>query len=460
MPTLTESSLGKQPVIDKPIRRSSRCQRFPALSCAICIILGSPLAVLDIATDRLAATEPATRTAIGNERLAHLDSVNRDDLDAVTSVVISADGRYLYAAAYQGATHVVFSRNAKTGGLTHVQTVQSVPHLTGTTSLRLSPNERFAVAAAFQSRSVTLYARDIQSGMLSLLDCKQQGVDAGVSGLDFTIEAQFSPDGKFVYALDDQGGVTSFRLAGKDDALKLEFVEAFRSNDLLGARGLAHHPSGEYLFVACKISNTLVALRRDATSGKLSIVDVARDDTDDVMGLQSAFGVDISDDGKFVYYVSGQHGRGKDNSVGVFRFDADKEELSIVQEVLPGEIELNGRLTRFNGGNEITIDPAQRRVYASATGSASLAVFDRDTETGEVTLVQMISDQKILGWVSGLAVSPDGRFVYAAAEKIDSICIFGPASLANSSKQASVPRAVDLGLQFDADLFQRAFAYK
>lgn len=50
-----------------------------------------------------------------------------------------------------------------------------------------------------------------------------------------------------------------FRLTGMNDETKLEFVEAFRNADLLGARGLAVHPSGECIFVACKTSHSLVA---------------------------------------------------------------------------------------------------------------------------------------------------------------------------------------------------------
>ena len=241
------------------------------------------------------------------------------------------------------------------------------------------------------------------------------------------------------------------------NAPKLEFVEAFRSDDLVGARGMAHHPSGKYVFAACKTANTLVALRRDSLSGKLKIVDVVRDEMDGVKGLHSAFGVTISNDGKLVYTVSGQHGGGQDNSVGVFQFDSEKGKLSRVQEVLPREIRLDGKRSPFNGGNEITLDPAQRKVYASATGSSSLAVFDRDVQTGKVSLVQLIADRESLGWVSGLAVSPDGRFVYAAAERLDAISVFGPASLAKKAKPLLIPDDVERGLRIDAEERKRRF---
>lgn len=260
--------------------------------------------------------------------------------------------------------------------------------------------------------------------MLSLLDFMQQGLDDGVSGLDFTIEAKFSPDGKFVYALNDFGSVTSFQLTSDDENAMLKFVEAFRDDDLLGARGLVLHPLGTHLFVACRAANTLVAMRRDDSSGWLTIVDVAKDEVDGVTGLRSAFGVGTSMDGKFLYTVSGRFGKGYDDSVGVFKFDNVENKLTCVHETTPDEIELDGNRIPFEGGNEITLDPAQQKVYACATISGSLAVFDRDLATGMVTLVQVFHDPEILGMVAGLAMSPDGRFVYAACEQVNSIAVF------------------------------------
>ena len=458
-------------IMDDAAGRFSLSRWHLAISCAICVIFGLPLSMLrsadppknaadvaDKSQDSASSGAPAESKRaeesnpdeVEEQRLAYLDSVKRDDLDAVTSVVVSSDGRFLYASAYQAASHVVFSRDQKTGKLTHIQTVQNVERLAGATALRLSRDERFAVAAAWRSKAISLYSRDKESGKLVFSDSKQQDVDEGISGLDFTVEAQFSPDGRFVYALDDRGSVTSFRLTGMKDSPKLEFVEAFRNEDLLGARGMVHHPSGKYLFVTCKTANTLVAIHRGSKSGKLTIADVVRDEADGVTGLHSVFGVNIAKDGKFVYTVSGQHGGGKDNSVGVFRFDDEKEKLSRVQEVLPAEIELDGKRKPFNGGNEITLDPAQGKVYACATASGSLAVFDRDLKTGKVAFVQLFHDGELLGWVSGLAVSPDSRFVYAASERVDSIAIFGPPSLATKTKQPPIPDEVESGLQFDA----------
>lgn len=358
------------------------------------------------------------------ERLTYVESTEREDLDAVTSVVISSDGRFLYTSAYQAASHVVFARDMKSGELSHVQTVFERDLSQGATSLRLSKDNRFAVTAAFRSQAVTLYSRNEETGRLEYLDSKQQDADEGVTGLEWAVDARFTPDGKFIYAIDDRGSVTSFQVVQDDKKTRLKFVEAFRDEQLKGARGLAIHPTGGFLFVACKTANTLVTLRRDAESGKVSIADVRQDDVDGVTGLLSAFGVTTSDDGQYVYAVSGQHGPGKDNCLGVYRFDSEKGTLACRQEVFPGEVELDGKKAAFVGGNVVSLDPAQTRVFASATASGGLAMFDRDVATGEISLVQLVDDNERLGWLSGLAVSPDNRFVYGAAERLDSVVMF------------------------------------
>ena len=51
-------------------------------------------------------------------------------------------------------------------------------------------------------------------------------------------------------------------------------------------------------------------------------------------------------------------------------------------------------------------------------------MFNRDPSTGHLKLVQVIDDNERLGWISGLALSPDNRFLYAAAERMDSVVVF------------------------------------
>lgn len=353
-------------------------------------------------------------------KLTHVDSVAQPDLGHPTSVVLSPDSKFLYASGYRPGNHVVFARDTATGAISHVQTIEN--ELTqGATSLRLSQDGRFATATPFSSRTVLLYERDSETGKLELL-AQQSSIELP-SRMQFPVETQFSLDGNFIYLLDDSG-IFVFKIDHEAEPASLEFVQCLQDPDLQGPRGMVVHPSDKHLFVACKTSHTLNTLRRDNQTGKLTMVDVEWDDEDDIIGLHSAFGVTVSQDGRFVYSVSGQHGNGKDNSVGVFKFDPEKESLTVVQELMLHEQVHNGKTIRFNGGNEIVLSPNGNHVFACATASGTVAAFERNSETGELTLKEAITNPAQLGWVSGLVVSPDGRFLYTATEKENSISIY------------------------------------
>ncbi len=360
--------------------------------------------------------------------LTLVESVVREDLGGTTSVVVSPDGRFLYASAYQAASHVVFARDAKTGKLEHVQTVQDEARLEGATALRLSTDGRLAVATAFRAKAVSLYTRDKDSGKLTLTDSKQLGIDEEVAGLEWATEISLSRDAKFVYALDDHGGLTIFRIAGMKDAPALEFIEHHVHADFAGVRGMAHHPSGKFAFVASRDAGAVSALRRDSMSGKVTFLDTLRDEEEGVTGLAGAFGIATDASGQFVYTVSGRFEG--DDSVGVFRFDAEKGSLARIQEIVPAtdpvgeKVKGADEVGSFAGGNEISLSQDGKRVYAIASESASLAAFDRDAETGKLTLIQIIVDPTALGTVSGVGVSPDGRFVYAAAETSNAVSVY------------------------------------
>ena len=72
----------------------------------------------------------------GSARLRHESSISRDSPQMVTSVEVSRDERFLYAAAWQAAAITVFQRDMVTGELTHVQQlvlafgVPSLPNVT------------------------------------------------------------------------------------------------------------------------------------------------------------------------------------------------------------------------------------------------------------------------------------------------------------------------------------------
>ena len=68
----------------------------------------------------------------------------------------------------------------------------------------------------------------------------------------------------------------------------------------------------------------------------------------------------------------------------------------------------------------MTVTPDGSAVYALGTLSDSIACFKRDPEKGTLTQIQTVltgsEGAGPLGTVSGITVSREGKFVYAAAE--------------------------------------------
>ena len=364
------------------------------------------------------------RTGFG--KLLPASSVSRDGLHMVTSVEVSPDGKFLYASAWQVATISVFQRDPMSGELQFVQELSDPDILNGATAVRLSPKGRFAVASAFRSQTAVLYRRDPMDGKLARLDVARNG-EGEVKGLQWPVDAAFSPDSRFVYVIDSTGpggadgvrtgSVTVFRISEKG---KLEFIEANtgESSCFSGARGIAIHPDGKTIVVTASSAGTLVVLDRDAKTGKTTVRQVLKDEEGDVHGLDGAMGVALSQDGQFVYTSAGRF-QG-DSAVGVYKFDKAGK-LALVQELMNGEEGLKD----FVGGNEITVSPDGRNVYAVASRSHTLVCFQRDPKTGRLTFLEAISNKfSILAAAAGITLSPDGRFVYVAAEENRMVSVF------------------------------------
>lgn len=347
-------------------------------------------------------------------------SLKRDSLKSVVSVCVSPDGKFAYAAAYNAASVTAFRRNPKTGGLTHLQTIQDRDLFGGVTAFRLSRDGRMGVAASFRSRTVSLFSRDPKTGKLVLTDVEMAG-KRGAKDLDFVIEAAFSPDGRFVYAVAASSeALTVFRV---DKGCLLEFLasDKGRNSCLKGARGIAISPDGKAIYVTAHRAGTLTVFARDPESGKTTLKQVLTDGVGGIDGLAGAMSVTCSADGKFVYTSAGRFGG--DDAVCAFKRtrDGTLTQLQVVANA-------NG----FRGGNELLLSPKGEHLYALGTKSGSIAVFRRDAKTGKLSPLQTLSGTGggELRGVSGLAVSPDGRFLYAAAELGNAVSVFERATSA------------------------------
>jgi 6-phosphogluconolactonase (cycloisomerase 2 family) len=353
--------------------------------------------------------------------LRHVASATHVDLNGAVNVALSPDGSFVYSPGWRSNAINIFRRNAATGALVHQATLVDGEHLAGVVHVRLSPDGKLAVATSFNSKTVCLFSRDAGDASLRLEATRrpEPGLD-----LQWPTDSVFSPDGQFLYTVDDRASaVFVFKIEG---GKRLDLVEKNEGTEgcFGGTRSLAMHPSGNTLYVTGARSGTLCAASRDPATGKVTVRQVISDGAGGVKGLAGAMCIVCSPDGKFVYTTSGRFSG--DQAVAAWAVAPDGT-LSVLQEFVNDEGELKG----FTGGNSLALSTDGLSLYASGTTSCGLACFRRDPSSGKLEYQATIQSdatgadgrERTLG-ANGLVTSSDGRFLYLALEDASAISIF------------------------------------
>nr|WP_322678444.1 beta-propeller fold lactonase family protein [Nostoc sp. DedQUE03]MDZ7973740.1 beta-propeller fold lactonase family protein [Nostoc sp. DedQUE03] len=155
------------------------------------------------------------------------------------------------------------------------------------------------------------------------------------------------------------------------------------------------------------------------TSSILIFVEVQKDDTNGVDGLASAASVTVSPDGKYLYAAGYD-----DSAIAVFERDTTTGQLSFVEVQKDDTNGVDG----LGGANSLIVSPDGKFLYAAGYDDSAIAVFERDTTTGQLSFVEVQKDDT--NGVDGLAsaasvtVSPDGKYLYAAGYNDSAVAIY------------------------------------
>ena len=274
-------------------------------------------------------------------------------------------------------------------------------------------------------------AKPALAAFMTFIDKERDGVN-GVSTLNGIFESVVSPDGKHVYAVADQdSALTAFSRDAATGAMT--YIEAHVDNQdgvdgLGGAQGIDISPDGAHIYVvgAATYEDKLAVFSRDDSTGELTFVEFHEDNTNGVDGLQKAWDVKVSPDGKHVYAASFE-----DDAISIFSRETPTGTLTYVGIVKNGV----GGVKGINGPEGLAISPDGAFVYSSAIMSDAVSVFSRNETTGELTFVECIEDSdytddgcsKTRTYFDGpqhLTVSPDGKSVYVAVRNDDVLTVF------------------------------------
>lgn len=225
--------------------------------------------------------------------------------------------------------------------------------LTGVNFLQVSPDDRFVFATALGDHSIASYPRDPVTGALSAGDFERDGI-GGVDGIGTPGDPGVDASGRHLY------------VPGSGE-------------DGLGVFSVA-------------------------TDGALGFVEAQREGFAGVAGLDAPAVARVSPDGGFVYAAG-------TTAVAIFERDPVTGALDwVAQQILP-----------VGAGNTLSMEiaPDGSTVYVG-TDDDTLLAYARSAATGLLTLVDTENETTASLSANGfdvhsLALSRDGRFVYAGA---------------------------------------------
>ena len=290
-----------------------------------------------------------------------------------------------------------------------VQGQGGVDGITGPDDVAVSRDGRSVYAVGGEDDAIATFKRR-RSGKLKFINAKFDGQGA-VEGLDTPIDVAVSPDSRNVYvtAADDDSIVTfkRHRRSGK-----LKFVNAKVDghggiDGLDGAYAVAVSPNGKNVYVTGDDEDALATFKRNRRNGKLKFVNAKFDGQGGVDGIADPEGMAVSSDGRSVY-VAGTD----DNAIATFKRNRHNGRLRFINAKVDGQ----GGVEGLDQAYETTVSPNGRNVYVTAYGSDSVATFKRNRHNGRLQFLNAKFDgaNLPLGDPYDVAASRDGKNVYVA----------------------------------------------
>ena len=302
-------------------------------------------------------------------------------------VIISDDGNTVYAAGSGDNSVVVFSK-ANTGLLTYVEKHSSgvfgVTGIEGVAALNLSPDGAHLYATGPLTNSLAVFAIDQSGGedhgKLTFIQSLQNGV-GGVAGLANISDVTISNDNNHAYVTSESGHSVSLFLRNPNDASvtygQLTYQSTYSNGvngvaGLMGANSIISDANSDYIYVLGAVDQALAVFNRDDTDGALTFVEFKQNGTSNVVGLNLA--------------------------------------------------------------KELIISNDQLSLYVAGRGENALVRFNRDTIDGTLTFGDVINDGDPLpqpgtsvdglSGVAGLFMSNDDAHLYVVADQDDAISIY------------------------------------
>lgn len=231
---------------------------------------------------------------------------------------------------------------------------------------------------------------------------------------------------------------------------ELRFARVLRSgvgavSGLGGVAGVLASPDGAHVYAVSPIENTVVVFRRRPAPVELEFVEVEQNGVFGVSGLAGASALALSADGRHLY-VAGSFA----NAIAVFARSADSSAADYGRLSYQGLVQNGvGGVDGIAGINALAVSPDGRHVYALGAASSTLAVFARNPNSGSAGFGQLSYLRRYvngqdgiggLGGMVGLAITADGARLFAAGGLSGGLVSFNRSSADGALSVAGIAR--------------------
>jgi len=305
--------------------------------------------------------------------------------DNPSFLVMDANGKFLYAVneldSFQqkasGAISV-FSINKETAAL---QLMQQIPSLgAAPCHMSLDKSGRYLLVANYNGGNAAVFpiAGDGTLG--------QQSAFIQNSGSSVNTARQTGPHAHFIQVTNDNNYAMIADL-GIDQVIVQKFDAAtgtLSSSDSSnmkvtpgsGPRHLAYSPDGKFVYVLNELTSTISAFTFDQASGKMNEIQALSTLPDNFSGSNSTAEITIDAQGKFLYASN----RG-DDTIAIYSIDNSEGKLTFIDRIPTG-----GKTPRH-----FEIDPSGQWLFAANQNSNNIVVFKIDQTNGQLILQSEIS---------------------------------------------------------------------
>ena len=318
------------------------------------------------------------------------------------TVGVSPGGKHLYAPGSLDHGLSVFSKDSFSGALTfveaHVDGQGGITSLAGCRAAAVSPDGKHVYAAALTDGAVTVFSRNPTTGALTFVQAIFD-LDTGgtIDGLGGAMAIAISPDGEHVYVgARSDDAIAAFTRDPGTGTLTLINVYKNLTPPILGldgVEGLAMSGDGMHLYASAETDQAVTAFSRNPTTGALTFIDSYFDGAGGIDGLGCVNNLSVSPDGEHVYAV-GQFGApsqpscpvGFDDWMAIFARDTATGALSFLASLSPTDFNLPINCGGVAGDNGVVVSPNGEAVYATVQWQAAVVALRRNPANGMLTL--------------------------------------------------------------------------